>query len=165
MQETGIKASWSHDGQLQISYIATSFSIIPQPLQTIYSSLILLLHSYLSPWSDVILLRGFPSLLAKAVCSTFFSSTNTVTNTHHHAVRDSFETPKQDIEGRLSQILGQPWTIKVDPLALYAYAEEDSWASTSLGDLIVRSVSSCFLVSLTCEVILHSFIFHSLAIF
>ncbi|KAH6952765.1 hypothetical protein DER45DRAFT_647449 [Fusarium avenaceum] len=55
-------------------------------------------------------------------------------------LRDSFETPKQDIEGRLSQILGQPWTIKVDPLALYAYAEEDSWASTSLGDLIVSYI-------------------------
>lgn len=85
-----------------------------------------------------------------------------VTNTHHYAVRDSFETPKQDIEGRLSAILGQPWTIKVDPLALYAYAEEDSWASTSLGDLIIRFVSSCFPVSLTFEVILHSFIFRSL---
>jgi hypothetical protein len=77
-------------------------------------------------------------------------------------VRDSFENPKQDLEGRLSEILGQPWTIKVDPLALYAYAEEGSWASTSLGDLIVRFVSSYFPVSVTCEVILHSFKFHSL---
>lgn len=110
-----------------------------------YTPLLYSSYTPLKPWSDVILLRSFLSLLAKTVCSTFFPSTNTVTNTHNHAVRDSFETPKQDIEGRLSQILGQPWTIKVDPLALYAYAEEDSWASTSLGDLIVRFVPHVFL--------------------
>ncbi|KAM0250301.1 hypothetical protein ACHAP5_002360 [Fusarium lateritium] len=55
-------------------------------------------------------------------------------------LRDSWETPKQDFESRLSEILGQPWAIQVDYHALYAYAEEGTWGSTSLGDLIVSYI-------------------------
>ncbi|KAM0342212.1 hypothetical protein ACHAPQ_000196 [Fusarium lateritium] len=55
-------------------------------------------------------------------------------------LRDSWETPKQDFESRLSELLGQPWAIQVDYHALYAYAEEGTWGSTSLGDLIVSYI-------------------------
>ncbi|KAJ4124240.1 hypothetical protein NW768_009596 [Fusarium equiseti] len=54
-------------------------------------------------------------------------------------IRDSWENTRGDHEQRLSEILGQPWTISVDPPALYPYAEDD-WAQQCLGDVIARSV-------------------------
>jgi hypothetical protein len=35
--------------------------------------------------------------------------------------------------------MGTPWTLEVDPLALYPYAE-DGWAKSSLGDCIAACV-------------------------
>ncbi|KAF5655966.1 hypothetical protein FHETE_11113 [Fusarium heterosporum] len=55
-------------------------------------------------------------------------------------LRDSWENTKQEHENQLSDILGQPWTISVDPKAIYAYVEPDSWGSTCLGDVIVSYV-------------------------
>ncbi|KAF4981466.1 hypothetical protein FZEAL_2709 [Fusarium zealandicum] len=55
-------------------------------------------------------------------------------------IRDSWENVKGDWEKKLSDLLGQSWTVDVDPKALYPYAEENSWASTSLGDTIARQV-------------------------
>ncbi|KAF9765446.1 hypothetical protein IL306_002271, partial [Fusarium sp. DS 682] len=55
-------------------------------------------------------------------------------------IRDSWENTKEDHEKRLSEILGQPWTINIDPKALFSYAEEGSWGFTSMGDLIVGYV-------------------------
>ncbi|KAF4454765.1 hypothetical protein F53441_2843 [Fusarium austroafricanum] len=55
-------------------------------------------------------------------------------------IRDSWENTKEGHEKKLSEVLGQPWTINIDPKALYPYAEEGSWGSTSMGDLIVSYV-------------------------
>ncbi|KAM0561460.1 hypothetical protein ACHAPJ_003341 [Fusarium lateritium] len=55
-------------------------------------------------------------------------------------IRDSWENTKEEREKKLSDLLGQPWTINVDPKAIYPYAEEGSWGATSLGDLIVGYV-------------------------
>ncbi|KAF5721245.1 hypothetical protein FMUND_3779 [Fusarium mundagurra] len=55
-------------------------------------------------------------------------------------IRDSWENTKADHEKKLSEILGQSWTINIDPKALYPYAEEGSWGHTSMGDLIVSYV-------------------------
>ncbi|RBR14029.1 uncharacterized protein FIESC28_07995 [Fusarium coffeatum] len=54
---------------------------------------------------------------------------------------DGWENKKGELEQRLSDILGQPWTISADPWALYPYAEEYSWAQQSLGDAIFSLVS------------------------
>ncbi|KAJ4014475.1 hypothetical protein NW752_007237 [Fusarium irregulare] len=51
-------------------------------------------------------------------------------------IRDGWENKKGELEQRLSDILGQPWTISADPWALYPYAEEYSWAQQCLGDTI-----------------------------
>ncbi|KAI1026786.1 hypothetical protein LB505_000768 [Fusarium chuoi] len=61
--------------------------------------------------------------------------------TNKTPVRDSWENTKEDHKKKLSEILGQPWTINIDPKALYPYAEEGSWGHTSMGDLIVKFVS------------------------
>ncbi|KAM0348701.1 hypothetical protein ACHAPU_004138 [Fusarium lateritium] len=53
------------------------------------------------------------------------------------SLRDDWDNAKQDHEKQLSDILGQSWTISVDPKALYAYVEPDSWGTHSLGGLIV----------------------------
>jgi hypothetical protein len=39
-------------------------------------------------------------------------------------VRDDWEAKKADIEAKLSEILGTPWTFEVDLLQIYAYAQE-----------------------------------------
>ncbi|RSM20603.1 hypothetical protein CDV31_000581 [Fusarium ambrosium] len=51
-------------------------------------------------------------------------------------IRDGWENKKEEWEKKLSDLLGESWTIDIDPKALYPYAEADSWASTSLGDCI-----------------------------
>jgi hypothetical protein len=51
-------------------------------------------------------------------------------------VRDEWEKKKADFESELAVLLGTPWTIDINPLALYPYAEENSWASNSLGNVI-----------------------------
>ena len=63
-----------------------------------------------------------------------------VANSYVYLVRDSWENTKEEREKKLSDLLGQPWTINVDPKAIYPYAEEGSWGATSLGDLIVGFV-------------------------
>lgn len=57
------------------------------------------------------------------------------------SVRGGWENKRGELEQRLSDILGQPWTISADPWALYPYADEYSWAQQCLGDAISRFVS------------------------
>lgn len=52
------------------------------------------------------------------------------------SVRDEFESKKADLEKQISDILGTAWTIDINPNAIYPYAEENSYASNSLGDCI-----------------------------
>ncbi|KAM0431009.1 hypothetical protein ACHAPT_005643 [Fusarium lateritium] len=55
-------------------------------------------------------------------------------------IRDSWENKKEEWEKKLSDLLGESWTIDIDPKTIYPYAEENSWASTSLGDTIAGYV-------------------------
>ncbi|KAH7146654.1 hypothetical protein B0J13DRAFT_584200 [Dactylonectria estremocensis] len=56
-------------------------------------------------------------------------------------IRDSWENVREEREKKLSDVLGESWAIKVDPLTLYPYAEPDSWAQGSLGDIIAGYVA------------------------
>ncbi|KAM5353970.1 hypothetical protein ACJ41O_000620 [Fusarium nematophilum] len=56
-------------------------------------------------------------------------------------VRDNWENVREEWEKKISDVLGESWTIKIDPLAIYAYAEPDSWAQSSLGDTIAGYVA------------------------
>ncbi len=52
-------------------------------------------------------------------------------------IRDAYESKKTDFEKQLSDLLGVPWTIEIDPNAIYPYAKED-YAKNSLGSCIAR---------------------------
>ena len=67
-------------------------------------------------------------------------------NHHHcsfvHLVRDGWENKKADFEAQLLSLLGTAWTFDVNPLAIYPYAEPDSYGQRSLGDCIAVYVPS-----------------------
>lgn len=44
----------------------------------------------------------------------------------------------------LSEILGQPWAIDINPMAILPYTDEDSWGRTCIGDAISRLVFASF---------------------
>lgn len=50
-------------------------------------------------------------------------------------VRDDWENKKTDHEQKLSDVLGQPWTVDINPLALFPYAK-DGYAKESTGSMI-----------------------------
>jgi hypothetical protein len=52
------------------------------------------------------------------------------------AVRDSYENKKEGFESELTALLGTPWTVSIDPLSIYPYAEPDSYGANSLGDCV-----------------------------
>ncbi|KAI9847345.1 MAG: hypothetical protein M1838_000929 [Thelocarpon superellum] len=52
------------------------------------------------------------------------------------SVRDDWETPKPGLEAEISQILGTPWTVNIDPAAVFVHAAE-SWAKDNFGRVIV----------------------------
>ncbi|XEV02213.1 hypothetical protein FSHL1_007500 [Fusarium sambucinum] len=54
-------------------------------------------------------------------------------------IRDSWENKKGEYEEMLSGVLGRPWTVAVDPWALYPYAQNCGY-ETSVGDLIARYI-------------------------
>lgn len=65
-----------------------------------------------------------------------------VTDTNEEAtVRDRWEEKKGDSEKRISEALGTAWTIDINPLVLYPYAES-SYAKENLGELIQGYASS-----------------------
>ncbi|KAF7561479.1 hypothetical protein G7046_g2657 [Stylonectria norvegica] len=51
-------------------------------------------------------------------------------------IRDGWENKKEEYEKAISETLGQPWTIKINPNAIFPYGDDGSWAKTSTGDLI-----------------------------
>lgn len=55
-------------------------------------------------------------------------------------VRDEWENVKAEWEKKFSDLLGVEWTINIDPLSIYPYAEENSYGSNSLGACIARYV-------------------------
>jgi hypothetical protein len=56
------------------------------------------------------------------------------------AVRDEFENNKADLEKQLSTALGAEWKVDINPLAVYPYAEADSYAQRSFGACLKRYV-------------------------
>ncbi|KAH8670093.1 hypothetical protein BGZ61DRAFT_537650 [Ilyonectria robusta] len=56
-------------------------------------------------------------------------------------VRDEWENVKADWEKKFSDLLGVEWTINIDPLSIYPYAEENSYGSNSLGACIASYIS------------------------
>jgi hypothetical protein len=50
-------------------------------------------------------------------------------------VRDEWENNKAELEKKLSDLLGQPWTFEVTPTAIYPY-HGDRWAKDQLGSCI-----------------------------
>jgi hypothetical protein len=48
-------------------------------------------------------------------------------------VRDEWEAKKGDIEAIYSEILNTPWTIEVNPYAIYAYAPQGNYAQEQPG--------------------------------
>lgn len=61
-----------------------------------------------------------------------------LSRTNSSTVRDNWEAKKEEHEQALSEILGQPWTINIDPKAIWPYADDGSWAKTSTGDMLSR---------------------------
>ncbi|KAL5318925.1 hypothetical protein ACEPPN_013993 [Leptodophora sp. 'Broadleaf-Isolate-01'] len=51
-------------------------------------------------------------------------------------VRDEWDNKKADLEKQVSELLGAEWKFEVNPLAIYPYAEPDSYGSNSLGSCI-----------------------------
>ncbi|KAI8656281.1 hypothetical protein NCS56_01231500 [Fusarium sp. Ph1] len=47
-----------------------------------------------------------------------------------------WDPKKPEYEAELSEILGEPWTIDIDPHKIWPYAEEDSWAKRYTGELM-----------------------------
>lgn len=57
-------------------------------------------------------------------------------------IRDNWENRKEELEGKISTLLGAPWTVTIDPKAIYPYGEEGSYAKNSTGDMIRQYVES-----------------------
>jgi hypothetical protein len=53
-------------------------------------------------------------------------------------VRDAWETEKPKFEEKISTMLGTAWTFDINPNAIFPYAEENSYASNSLGACIAK---------------------------
>ncbi|KAI1831280.1 hypothetical protein DTO006G1_7636 [Penicillium roqueforti] len=56
-------------------------------------------------------------------------------------IRDTYESAKETIEANISKSLSVPWTIEVNPLALYPYADS-SYAKDDMGAMIVEYFNS-----------------------
>ncbi|KAH7140463.1 hypothetical protein B0J13DRAFT_421886, partial [Dactylonectria estremocensis] len=56
-------------------------------------------------------------------------------------IRDNWESKREGLEKAISDILGEPWTININPNAIWPYAEDNSWAKTSTGKMIQRYVA------------------------
>jgi hypothetical protein len=57
-------------------------------------------------------------------------------------VRDQWENKKPDLEAQLLEKLGTAWTFDINPNAVYAYAESNSFAQESLGTCIFGYLST-----------------------
>jgi hypothetical protein len=57
-------------------------------------------------------------------------------------IRDDWDSKKGDFESRLSEVLGETWTIDIDPLQIWPYGEENGYAKTSTGSMIAEYIDS-----------------------
>ncbi|ATY63473.1 hypothetical protein A9K55_009044 [Cordyceps militaris] len=55
-------------------------------------------------------------------------------------IRDNWESKKEESEKQLSSILGETWTIDIDPKNIYPYGEDGSYAKESTGAMIAEYV-------------------------
>lgn len=51
-------------------------------------------------------------------------------------VREKWDPKKPEFEEAISEILGESWTVDIDPHKIWPYAEEDSWAKSSTGEVM-----------------------------
>jgi hypothetical protein len=56
-------------------------------------------------------------------------------------VRDEWDSKKSDYEAQLTDLLGEAWTINIDPAQIWPYGEEDGYAKQSTGSMISEYVS------------------------
>ncbi|CAM1509909.1 Fc.00g002440.m01.CDS01 [Cosmosporella sp. VM-42] len=56
-------------------------------------------------------------------------------------IRDNWENKKEEFEKNISDVLGESWTINIDPKAIWPYGDDNSWAKTSTGDMLGRYIS------------------------
>ncbi|KAH7312608.1 hypothetical protein B0I35DRAFT_462573 [Stachybotrys elegans] len=56
-------------------------------------------------------------------------------------VRDAWDQKKESLEKDLSEVCEVAWTVDIDPLAIYPYAESGSYAEKSLGSALKQYVS------------------------
>ncbi|EEU36026.1 uncharacterized protein NECHADRAFT_85382 [Fusarium vanettenii 77-13-4] len=51
-------------------------------------------------------------------------------------IREKWDPKKPEYETEISDILGEPWIIDIDPHKIWPYAEEDSWAERYTGEVM-----------------------------
>jgi len=57
-----------------------------------------------------------------------------------HIVRDNFDAKKESFEKDISDLLGRPYTININPNAIYAYAGE-GYAKERTGKVLAERVA------------------------
>lgn len=58
------------------------------------------------------------------------------------SLRDDYESKKGEMEKKLSELLGEAWTISINPNAIYPYAAPDSYADRNLGSCLTDYVEN-----------------------
>ncbi|KAM0438497.1 hypothetical protein ACHAPT_001246 [Fusarium lateritium] len=56
-------------------------------------------------------------------------------------IRERWDPRKPEFEEEISEILGQPWTIDIDPHKIWPYAEDESFEKRYTGQLMTKYVS------------------------
>ena len=56
-------------------------------------------------------------------------------------VRDEWDSKKSDYEAQISELLGEAWTISIDPAEIWPYGDDDGYAKQSTGSMISEYVS------------------------
>ncbi|KAJ3344102.1 hypothetical protein HDU93_003265 [Gonapodya sp. JEL0774] len=57
-------------------------------------------------------------------------------------VRDGFESKKEQLEAKITELLGQKWTIEINPNAIFPYSVEGSYGRDSLGECLTAYVEA-----------------------
>lgn len=70
------------------------------------------------------------------VSFTSLTKTIAILTRYHLPVREKWDPKKPEFEAEILEILGEPWTIDIDPHKIWPYAEEDSWAKRYTGELM-----------------------------
>jgi hypothetical protein len=51
-------------------------------------------------------------------------------------LRDEYTAKIPELEAKITELLGEEWKLDINPNLIYAYAEPDSYASSSLGSCL-----------------------------